>query len=333
MAILRRSLRRAGARVKVFAMKNWLGAAGRLCADFVLFLLVFSATAALGQSPGGAPAGDLIRNAAAAAETFYPLAAAAAIILGTYAFERHIRLRFLSWLSALVLGFGLLAGGAWLRRSDPISAAGMEGPKVAAGVFVERGPRALYVKRYEGSGALRAFGVATDSPRMPRVVYAPLAVYDSGRGSVMIDGQAFPTFPPGLPPNGRGVPERHLGPLIPGVGRGALDQRLAGLDRLSFPFALAVLGGFALLAAGFASLASLPRWPLVGFFFAAAGFLALVLLDTALTSTAVTWFFDGLRARFGLGGIPGVLAVAALEAALGLVLGLASLAAPARDEP
>lgn len=305
-------------------MKNWFGAAGRFCADFLLVLLLLVAIAALGESPAGFAAGDLLVAALAAGLRLFPIAAIAAVFLGFHAFERRTGKRFLSLLSVLVLGFGVLAGFTELRRLDlaPEGRKGKPGP--AAGMVVENGADSLLVGHYEGSSAVLALGYKADGQGAPRLFYAPRAEYSPGNGTVKIGTQSFQS---------REAPDpswRFL-PSIPGLEGRRLDERLAGLDGLSLPLALIVAGGIAFLAAGLAGFASLPRWPLVGFFFGLAGVVILVLLDAALMSPPALLLAGKLAARLGLAQVPGLLVVACLEAFLGLVFAFLALAAGRRE--
>jgi hypothetical protein len=296
-------------------MKNWLAAAGRLCVDFILVLLVMAAIAALGTSPKEATAGDLVEVAVLAAFRLFPLAAAAAIFLGSYAFERRTGNRLLTWASALVLGFGLLVAGTALRRADVFPRPESGKPQAVAGAIVENGDRALYVQRYEGSFALNALGFDTGASRPPRIQYAPRAGRDFSTSAVAIGGSTYS----GLP---QAEAKRRILPELPGLEGRKLDDRLRSLDRMAMPTSLLVLGAFALLASGLAGFARIPRWPLVGFFFALAGFLLLFILDSAIASPAFIDILQRLASRLKLKGLSESHLVAAVECLLGLVLSL-----------
>jgi len=90
--------------------------------------------------------------------------------------------------------------------------------------------------------------------------------------------------------------------------------------------------GFVMLACGLASLARLPRWPLAGFFLSCAGCYLLVILDIALASPELAPPLRAFAARAGLGSWPLPRIEAAIEGVLGLLAGLAGLAAPKREE-
>lgn len=304
-------------------MKNWLGAAGRLCADFFLVLLIMVIIAALGQGSAEATASDLGAAALSAVFRLFPLAAIVAIFLGGPIFLRRTGKRFLSYVSALLLGFGLLVGFTELRRLDlaPQLVEGKARP--VPGMIVENGARSLYVGHFEGSSAVVAIGCELEAEGRPILRYSPRAEYNPEKGVVRLGGTGFSVL------GAAGAPRRVL-PAIPGLEGRRLDERLAGLDALSWPLALMVPGGIALLAMGLAGFASLPRWPLVGFFFGLAGIVALLLLDSALMSPAFALLSEKLLLRLSLPEWPAMLVVAAAEAATGLILGLVALVAGRR---
>jgi hypothetical protein len=111
-----------------------------------------------------------------------------------------------------------------------------------------------------------------------------------------------------------------------------LAARLAAIDRLPRLEGLIAMLGFVLLATGLASLTRFPRWPLVGFFLSCAGFCLLVFLDIALASPELAPPLRAFAARAGLGSWPLPRIEAAIEGLLGLVAGIAGLAAPKRGE-
>lgn len=305
-------------------MKNWFGAAGRFCADFLLVLLILVAVSALGGSPAEATAADLAASAFSESLRLFPIAAIAAVFLGFHAFERRIRRRFLSLASVLVLGFGVMAGFTELRRLDLAPELRYAKASPAAGTVVENGESSLYVGRYEGSSAVPALGYEAGGEGRPRLFYAPRAAYSPESGKVLIDGHAFPS-------RGPAEPAWRLLPRVSGLEGARLDERLAGLDALPLPSALIVLGGLAFLAAGLAGFSGLPRWPLVGFFFGFAGLVALLLLDSALMSPPVLLLIGKASARLGLSPWPNFLAVGIVEAFLGAVLGLLAVVAGRRE--
>jgi len=305
-------------------MKNWFGAAGRFCADFLLVLMLVVAIAALGGSPAGTTVDGLLVAAIAAGLRLFPIAVIAAIFLGFHAFERRTGKRFLSLLSVLVLGFGLLAGFAELRRLDlaPGFRHGKAGP--VSGMIVENGGSSLFVGHYEGSSAVLALGYEAEGAGPPRLFYSPRAGFSPETGRVRIASRVFDS-------REAEAPAWRFLPSVPGLEGRRLDERLAGLDGLPLPFALIVAGGIAFLAAGLAGFASLPRWPLVGFFFGLAGLVVLVLLDAALTSPPALLLAGKLAAKLALARVPGLLVVACLEAFLGLVFAILALAAGRRE--
>jgi len=305
-------------------MKNWFGAAGRFCADFLLVLILVVAIAALGGSPAGTTADGLLVAAIAAGLRLFPIAVIAAVFLGFHAFERRTGKRFLSLLSVLVMGFGVLVGFAELRRLDLVPELRYGKPAAVSGMVVENGGSSLFVGRYEGSSAVLALGYEADGEGAPRLFYAPRAEYAPETGRVRIGSHVF---------EGREAlePAWRFLPSIPGLEGRRLDERLAGLDGLPLSLALIVAGGIAFLAAGLAGFASLPRWPLVGFFFGLAGVIVLVLLDAALMSPPALLLAGKLAAKLGLSKVPGILVVACLEAFLGLVFAILALAAGRRE--
>lgn len=305
-------------------MKNWFGAAGRFCADFLLVLILVVAIAALGASPAGTKADGLLAAALAAGLRLFPIAAIAAVFLGYHAFERRTGKRFLSLLSVLVLGFGLLAGFTEFRRLDLAPGLRHGKPLPSSGMVVENGSSSLFVGHYEGSSAVLALGYEADAQEAPRLFYSPRASYSPETGLVRIGGHAFKSLE-------AAEPARRFLPSIPGLEGRRLDERLAGLDSLPFPLALIVAGGIAFLAAGLAGFAGLPRWPLVGFFFGLAGVVILVLLDIALMSPPALLLAGKLAAKLGLARISGLLVVGCLEAFLGLVFAILALVAGRRE--
>jgi len=305
-------------------MKNWFGAAGRFCADFLLVLILVVAIATLGASPAGTDAGGLLAAAIAAALRLFPIAAIAAIFLGYHAFERRTGRRFLSLLSVLVLGFGVLVGFTELRRLDLAPGLRYGKPLPPYGMVVENGTSSLLVGHYEGSSAVLALGYEADAQEAPRLFYAPRAEYSPETGTVRIGSHAFKSLE-------AAEPAWRFLPSIPGLEGRRLDERLAGLDGLQLPLALIVAGGMAFLAAGLAGFASLPRWPLVGFFFGLAGVVILVLLDAALMSPPALLLAGKLAAKLGLAKVAGPLVVACLEAFLGLVFTVLALVAGRRE--
>lgn len=306
-------------------MKTWLGAAGRLCADCILVLILLVAVSVLGEIPGKAEPSILLARAVQAGLRLLPLAATAALFLGFYAFEGGLgrKYRMVSWLSALVLGFGLLVGTTELRRLDLGIAKGIEGgpSQVSGGLILDREGEALWVQGFDARGGTRLIAFRADAPLLEGLSFIPRADFSPGREALILGDRPWPLeakrseAPGGLPGMDLGI----LGIL------GILDSRMAGVDRLSLPLALAVLGGFALLAAGFAGFSRLPDWPLVGFFFAVAGFLATLALDRALASPEAGRLIARFAPQLGLASLPSFLVVAGLEACLGLVLGALTL--------
>lgn len=300
-------------------MKTWLGAAGRLCADCILVLILLVAVSVLGESPGKAEPSILLFQAAEASLRLLPLAATAALFLGFYAFEGGLgrKYRLVSWLSALILGFGLLVGTTELRRLDLGLAKGPEpGPSLApGGLILDREGEALWAQGFDGQGGTRLIAFKAEAPLLEGLSFAPRADYSPGREALILEGKPWPLE----------AKESHGPAGIPGMDLGILDRRMAGVDRLPLPLALAVLGGFALLAAGFAGLSRLPDWPLVGLFFAVAGFLATLALDRALASPEAGRLIARFSPQLGLASLPPVFVVAGLEACLGLILGALTL--------
>lgn len=299
-------------------MKTWLGAAGRLCADCILVLILLVAVSVLGENPGRAEPSFLLIKAAEAGLRLLPLASTAALFLGFYAFEGGLgrKYRLVSWLSALILGFGLLVGTTELRRVDLGLAKGAEAaPLPSGGMILDREGEALYAQGLDAQGGSRLIAFKAEAPLLEGLSYVPRADYGPGRDALVLDGRAWPLK----------AREAEAPPSLPGMNLGILDTRMAGVDRLPLTLALVVLGGFALLAAGFAGLSRLPDWPLVGFFFALAGFLATLALDRALASPEAGHLIARFAPRLGLASLPPLYIVAGLEACLGLVLGALTL--------
>jgi hypothetical protein len=306
-------------------MKTWLGAAGRLCADCLLVLILL-VLAALGGKPGSLSPAFILEKAAQAALGLLPLAAAASVFLGLFTFESHLgrKYRLVSWLSVLVLGFGILVGGSALRRLD-LGLGFAPSPETslpASGVILDRGDEGLWASSFDQGGATRVLGFRAGAGLLEGIVYAPRAEHGKKDQELSLAGRAWSLAPPAeVHKNGRMK-----------MDLGILDARTSAIDGLPFPLALAALGGFALLAAGLAGLSQLPRWPLVGFFFAIGGFLGLLVLDSALGGPETGYLLASLGPRLGLGSVPQALLVAGIEAFLGLVLGALTLPSWGREE-
>ncbi|MBL8965526.1 MAG: hypothetical protein JNG85_00885 [Spirochaetaceae bacterium] len=308
-------------------MKAWFGAAGRLVADAILLLLLAAAAQALVS--GTRPA-QLVPAVLAAAKALFPLAIAAAIFFGFYSFERRIRSRALTLLSLFLLGLGLAAGGLALRQAFPPA---RQDPSAAdrpnySGLAIESERRILFAQAYEagptGFAARSAVGYDVSAP-FPRLVYDPRVPLAGG--ALELGGRRFSVLPPkdsSFPE----LPEIFALSLAPA----SFESRLLGREDGGYLFALAAGAGLVLMAAGFASVSRFARWPLAGRGRSSLGLVLARLLDGAVATPAKIELLAPAAEAVGLAAIPMPLVASALEAILGLLAGLAALAAPHREE-
>lgn len=130
---------------------------------------------------------------------------------------------------------------------------------------------------------------------------------------------------------GSASPAERLAEQLPAFNS-SLMGRLAGIDGLPLPLAAATLAGLLLMSLGLAAFARLPRWELLGFFFAAGGFVLAFILDAALTGTDAASIYASFAPRLGLGGMGKEVWAAGTEALLGLILLFSSTIAVGRRE-
>lgn len=305
-------------------MKNWLGAVGRSIAAFCIILLLLASAAALSRDAAALSRLPFLPTFLASLSHMFPFAAAAAIFLGFFIFEGKARARLLSWASLLLLGCLFMAGGAGIRALHLETQAKPQVPAPAAGKAVVAGNLLCYVRSYEGTEAVEALGYDFQSKAPPRLSYAPRTAAPGPDGGISVEGLRYSLRPGRLDSQAQALP---FGPSATDIA-----ARLAATDHLSRLDGLVAMLGFVALAAGLASLARLPRWPLVGFFLSCAGFCLLVFLDIALASPELAPPLRAAAARAGLGSWPLPRIEAAIEGLLGLVAGLAGLAAPKRRE-
>jgi hypothetical protein len=305
-------------------MKNWLGAVGRSTAAFCIILILLASAAALSRDAEAASRLPFLPTFLASLSTIFPFAVAAAVFLGFFIFEGKCRVRLLSWASLLFLGCLFAAGGAGLRALHLESQAKPQALAPVAGRAVVAGNQLCYVRYYEKGEAVEAVGYDFQSKALPRLAYAPRTAAPGQDGGISVEGGHYSLRP------GRLGAQARLLPFGPSATD--LAARLAAIDRLPRLEGLIAMLGFVLLATGLASLTRFPRWPLVGFFLSCAGFCLLVFLDIALASPELAPPLRAFAARASLGSWPLPRIEAAIEGLLGLVAGIAGLAAPKRGE-
>jgi len=310
-------------------MRTWLGVLGRACIEFLLIVILLSATAGamLSLDTG-------IKNfpayMARAAIDLIPLAVSLTLFLAFFDFELRIRSRIAGWLGLLILGSLLMAGGIQLRRMDfikeslPAPVATAETPRPSPpGLSSTKAGITLWYRAMENGDVLDAVAVDFGSD-YPRMAYSSRSFFDPASGLVDIGGRTYDAARP-VPKPIRLVPEAS-------VFAGAwIWDRLAAMDREPILLVLAAAGGFILLALGFRFLCRITSWPLANAVLAAAGFVGIVVLDAALSGGAASKAIAGIARELGLSLQP-VLLLACLEGAVGLLLGLADLAAAPRRE-
>lgn len=301
-------------------MKMWMGALGRTLAIFVLSLVILAAGMALARGTDSSL--PFLRTMFCCAENIYPLAAALAVFLGFFIFSGKTG-ALLSWVSMFCTGCFLMAACwalVWFFPAGGLPPARALEPR--AGVAIEAGGLVSYVDSYSGDRALRAAGYDYNAPGQPRMSYAPSTAIPGNDGILKIEGRSFPT----RAAQTRLSAERRY-PLLEEAVRNGLGARGAAFSSADWREALFAALGFILLAAGLASLAGLPSWPLAGFFLACGGFFILLFLDQILADPAAGGLLRPLMARIGIGAWPLVRVQAAIEAALGLIAGIAGICA------
>ncbi len=324
-------------------MKNWMGAFGRTLAIFVLSLVVLAAGMALAR--GADSSLPFLRTLLCCAESIYPLAVAAAVFLGFFIYDERIS-PLLSWLSLFFIGSFLMAACwafVWIFPSGAMPAARPLEPK--AGTAIEAGGLISYVDEYSGDRALRAAGfdfsqtsglAGTQPPASQvsagqntasngsaaRMTYAPTAARPGSDGLLKIEGHVFPTRP-----GSAQLSSEKRYPAVEEALRNGLGARSAAFAAGRWLEALFAGLGFIILAAGLASLAGLPDWPLAGFFLTCGGFFLLLLLDQTLASPEFAGLLRPLLSRIGIGSWPQLRVQAAIEALLGLIAGIAGICA------
>lgn len=300
-------------------MKNWLGAAGRFCVDFVLVLLLCAASATLMANPGKIDMGAFVSSLLYASESLYPLAVAATLFLASYAFERRLPSILLSWTSLLLLGLAFLAGGEALRRLDLIAPPAQSAANHPVSGFIEAQEGILYLsKASDGAKEPLLIEYEGDNALGLRLTTATKSEFSPSGESINLDGRLYTLR--------RGADTAKIpGLAYLGLDTESLRSRLKELDGLDYLQALALLGGLLLLAFGLSAFSRLPRWPLVGFFFAASAFLILLAADAGLASASAQRSLGPLLERLGLAALPYSLLRAFAEAVFGLLLASTSL--------
>lgn len=293
-------------------MKRWLGAFGQFFADFILFFILIIAIAITGSLPKGAGLADILVTALAQGLRLFPIAIIAALAFGFHAFLISGSHRIVAWLSIILLGFCCMAGGMYLRRIAPLTQETPRPATAAVGRIMEEPESSTYISALEGNKARGLVRFTPGAKGAPRLQIQEHGSYSSSRqGAASASSDLDKTARQGI---------------------ALLDKRLGEVDRLSLPGAALVVLGFIILAAGFISLSVLPRWPLVGFFFALAGFFALFGLDAALDTPILSDLINLTSSRFGGRSMNATWLNAGIEGGLGLVLGLAACLSPKRED-
>jgi hypothetical protein len=312
-------------------MKSWLGVVGRACLEFVIILILLSFAA--GASTSVSLPADGLRPiyiyAAWSVLGLCPLAALLTLFLAFFSFEQRSKSRIVGWLGLLCVGALLFSFGIGLRRAPLIREAATP-PKTAKaaqrflppGVAIQRGRTAVWIGSYDGSEAADAVAVDFGSD-YPRLAYSSQAPLSPKTGEFEIQGRSYSAA---LPEVGRIflVPESFL------FAGSWIWDRLSSMDDEPVYLVFASAGGFLLLAIGFRFLCRITGWPLANVFLAAAGLVGLAILDAVLSGPAPLSFLEALAKRSGL-ILPGSLLLACAEGTVGLLLGLADVAAGGRS--
>jgi hypothetical protein len=314
-------------------MKAWFGVFGRSILEFFLVFAVAAFVA--GASASLLAAIPRFGSAASYALGFvprlFPVILALVLFFSMYSFERRVNSRAAGWLGIVLLGAILSGGGLAISRipflRDSVRKHGIVAEASATpplelqepGLAVERGGAVVW---YRGAEAAAA---DFHSP-YPRLGYDPAAGLDAAATSIEISGKRYSAAKP-LPA---------ATPLLPELawfsGSWVWDRQ-DELDSSPLLAAMAATAAFMLLAAGFRFIARLTRWPLANAIYGVAAFIGFLVLDASLWSPAVLRVTAGAAARIGLSSLATVYPIAALEALIGLILGLLDLiAAPRRGD-
>lgn len=304
-------------------MKSWFGVMGRSLLEFILVLASMAGIAGISANLASPAPGlaSLVPAALASIPRLFPAAVAVLLFLAIYSFEHRVRSRLLGWAGLILLGVALCSSGLALRRlpflRDAIAGLVQPPPPAspefqAPGLGAERGGLLVWYRSAEGDIARDAVAVDYRSA-FPRLRYSASAPLDPRTGSMEIGGLSLPAT----------KPTPAAPPLLPELSlfQGSwVWDRLEAIDALSWPAALAVVAGFALLAGGFRFAARLTRWPLANALFGVAALIGFLVLDASLWSPAFAGAAAGLASGIGLGGLAPAYPLAGLEALAGLVL-------------
>jgi hypothetical protein len=311
-------------------MKSWLGVVGRACIEFIIILILLSFAAGASTAVGlkGGDPRPLYVYAGWAAIGLMPLAALLTLFLAFFSFEFRLRNRIAGWLGLVFLGSLLFTFGIGLRRA-PVIRDALSPPKAAKApvqlippaLAMQRGRVALWIGSY-GEGVANDAVAVDFLSDYPRLAYSPKASLSTKTGEVDIQGRYYSAVRP-EPPSIYLVPESSM------FDGSWIWDRLASMDSEPASRALAVAGGFLLLAVGFRFLCRITGWPLANVFLAAAGLVGVAVLDAVLSGPGVLSFLEALAKSAGL-RLGGPLLLASVEGAAGLLLGLADVAAGGR---
>jgi len=290
-------------------MRVWLVSAAKFIAEFLILLAIFAAAGAFASNldaPGPLP---LALGLEREALVFWPLALALVTGLGMVTWRIAQRGRFRVLLSVCFLGFGLAALGTAARFNLLPPDLPVPPPLPAAGSTLSQGEGLVSVRALEGSQARRVAALDWRAP-FPRLVWAPRAAFDPGKGGLSLGGATWSLVP---------APPPRLGLTLPFLGEEPLPLPLDPSDSDSFVLSLALACAFVLLCAGLSVPSVAIRWPLAAFALSLLAILLAVLAEAWLGTEAAKTLLVRDSAALGLTLDP-LWLVAALEAAVGILV-------------
>jgi hypothetical protein len=300
-------------------MKFWPGAIGRICVEcgliFLLVVLFQGASFAIAR-PTPSPI-EIAYAAIAAGIRYLPLAVLIALFLAFFPVEANVPSRGIGWIGLVLIGLAFMTASLALQIVPfPEEAAKTGSPGIIMpgipGVIQENGNTRLWYRKADAS-AITDLVVMDFDHSSPGLIHAPTAVFDPVRGEFQAEGRSWP----------RAVAVRDLPSLVPSsilFDGSWIWQRFETLLRFSIARTLAAATAFILFAVGFRFVARLTGWPLANAFLAALGLLALLLADAALSSPVIEVLASPLR-----GFVPFEYLIAAVEAFIGLAMGIIDL--------
>lgn len=302
-------------------MKAWLGAAFRLLVDFLVILFLIAVTEGFASSLTATSLAALPGLMLRSALDRFPYALAAASALGLFAFRKRQKSLLLGFVSVILLGAVLAAGGLALRLI-PLSPLPPLLSLPPTNTPIEVGEVLLSASSYEESGTARdVLSYDTTSP-FPRFHYAAETRYLPDQGALLVGGQKYPVLAASnLFRSWERMPEFLSRPP------------LKDLAALSYPQALLVALGFVILVVGLTAPALGPRWPLTGLALGVLGVGAAFILDAALNGATLSALLKSAAASLGLGLLPSALLAALVEGVIGLLAGFSGIGVGKRRAP